>query len=564
MTFPRPVGLLAAVLLIGLPAQAQEVALFVDGDGVCLRDAPSLERSQVIGTLYRGDEVRIRDARDQWRNVWVPRTRQVGWVAHWLLAEVPPPGYRREVATVAADDVNLRTGPGSAYATKGSLKRGTVVDVIAYADQWRKIRVPTSGAFGWVAGWLLGPVSSRGDAGGTSGGTGQPRWVAADELNLRANPGTGNAALARLKRGTKVYLLNVEGEWARVHVHDGPVGWVHRDYLKEAPPPGGAGGIVSVAGSSANVWGTPRYVGVDELYLRPGPGLDNRPLAILTKGKTVYIMYLQDEWAQVQVHNGDIGWVFRDYLKEAAIPGCPGEIRPYTDSTDSSSYDTSLDAVVANLSDRQAVVTKNGCNVRSGPGTAFQQVAVVDKYTVLTVAGQASGWYKVSTPDGQTGWIASWLCETSTAPPQLPASDVPAPPSVAVVAGAGDPQGIGKRIAELALSQVGKPYVWGAESPSRGFDCSGLVYWSHGELGITMMRTSFDMWDDPSGKLVPTEALQPGDVVCFANTYRRGVSHVGIYVGNGEYVHAPGHGKTVRVDSLSERTRSYCGAKRFY
>jgi cell wall-associated NlpC family hydrolase len=83
-------------------------------------------------------------------------------------------------------------------------------------------------------------------------------------------------------------------------------------------------------------------------------------------------------------------------------------------------------------------------------------------------------------------------------------------------------------------------------------------------VGLKMMRTTWDQWDDPRGKAVPTESLQPGDVVCFANTYRRGVSHVGVYIGNGQFVHAPGRGQSVRVDNLSSRSRSYCGARRFY
>ncbi len=79
-----------------------------------------------------------------------------------------------------------------------------------------------------------------------------------------------------------------------------------------------------------------------------------------------------------------------------------------------------------------------------------------------------------------------------------------------------------------------------------------------------MMRTTWDIWADGRGKAVPPEQLQPGDVVCFFGTYRPGCSHVGIYIGDGKYVHAPGTGKTVRVDSLSARSRSFGGSRRFY
>ncbi|MBD3174386.1 MAG: SH3 domain-containing protein [Armatimonadia bacterium] len=558
--------LIAAIglaLSMAIPAAALETALFVDGDGVRLRSQPSLE-SSVLGKLHRGDEVRIRSADGQWREVWVPKSRQVGWVAHWLLAQVPPEGNRRDIAYVDADRLNLRTGPGEAHGRKGILERGTQVDVIAYHEQWRKIRVPSNGEFGWVAGWHLKSTGSGGSS--KPSYYGEHRWVGADRLNLRTNPSTGGEPMAVLLEGHKVYLMSMQGEWVKIRVEDGPIGWVHRDYLKTERPHGADGGLLGGdrEADPDSTWGAPRWVGVDELYLRPGPDTENKPMAILTRGKKVYLMYLQEEWAQVHVHGGDIGWVFRDYLKQDPIEGYGGSIVAVTERQEEESYDTRLDSLIDSMSDDQAIVTKQGCNIRQGPGTGFSVIMKAGQYDRLTVHGQASGWLKITTAGGQQGWIASWLCSTRVEPPALPASEVPQPPSRAVVAGQGDPLGMGKRIAELALGQIGRPYVWGAESPSSGFDCSGLVYWSHGEVGIKMMRTTWDQWDDPRGKAVPTESLQPGDVVCFANTYRRGVSHVGIYIGDGEFVHAPGRGKPVRIDTLSSRSRSYCGARRFY
>lgn len=557
---------IAAMLLClaaAAPTHALETALFADGDSVRLRSAPSLEAG-VVGTLHRGDEVRIRSGDGQWREVWVPRTRQVGWVAHWLLAEVPPEGVRREVAYVNADTLNIRKGPGERHPRCGTLKRGTQVDVIAYDDQWRKIRVPSNGEFGWVAGWHLKSGSSGSDS--TPSYYGQHRWVGADRLNLRTNPSTGSEPMAVLLKGHKVYVMSMEGEWVKVRAEGGPIGWVHRDYLKLERPAAATGGVVggAAAAEGGNAWGAPRWVGVDELYLRPGPETDNRPMSTLTRGTKVYLMYLQDDWAQVHVHNGGIGWVFRDYLRQDAIAGYSGSVVAVSDSQGRESYDSRLEGLIESMADNQAIVTKTSCNLRQGPGTGFTVAAKLNQYDKLRVHGQASGWLKVTTGGGQQGWIASWLCATRVDPPALPASEVPQPPSRAVVAGQGDALGVGKRIAELALAQVGKPYVWGAESPSSGFDCSGLVYWSHGQVGLKMMRTTWDQWDDPRGKAVPTESLQPGDVVCFANTYRRGVSHVGVYIGNGQFVHAPGRGQSVRVDNLSSRSRSYCGARRFY
>ncbi|WP_309248607.1 NlpC/P60 family protein [Streptomyces sp. MNP-20] len=94
-----------------------------------------------------------------------------------------------------------------------------------------------------------------------------------------------------------------------------------------------------------------------------------------------------------------------------------------------------------------------------------------------------------------------------------------------------------------ARSAVGKPYVWGANGPS-GFDCSGLTQWSYAQAGVGLPRTS--QAQRYAGTQVPLSQAQPGDLV----TYRDDASHVGMYVGNGQVVHAPYPGAAVRYDPV--------------
>ncbi|MEU7123540.1 NlpC/P60 family protein [Streptomyces zaomyceticus] len=95
-----------------------------------------------------------------------------------------------------------------------------------------------------------------------------------------------------------------------------------------------------------------------------------------------------------------------------------------------------------------------------------------------------------------------------------------------------------------ARSAVGKPYVWGATGPS-AFDCSGLMVWSYGRAGISLPRTSSAQRH--AGRQVPLAQAQPGDLV----TYRGDASHVGIYAGNGQVIHAPYPGARVRYDPVN-------------
>ena len=102
------------------------------------------------------------------------------------------------------------------------------------------------------------------------------------------------------------------------------------------------------------------------------------------------------------------------------------------------------------------------------------------------------------------------------------------------------------------------PYRWGGTSPSGGFDCSGLVYWTYGRLGIALPHSSYALAG--KGRPVRSSRLRPGDLLFFW-----GLGHVGLYVGHGRMVHAPHAGERVQVVRLaaSGYGRALVAARRF-
>ena len=129
---------------------------------------------------------------------------------------------------------------------------------------------------------------------------------------------------------------------------------------------------------------------------------------------------------------------------------------------------------------------------------------------------------------------------TTTAPGAVP------PPAL----GTGHPQA-----ASIALNYLGIPYQWGGASPATGFDCSGLVMYVYAQLGIQLPHQAAAQYG--YGVPVARDQLQPGDLVFFDD-----LGHVGIYIGNGEIVHAPQTGDVVKITPLAQFGSRYVGARR--
>jgi hypothetical protein len=118
-------------------------------------------------------------------------------------------------------------------------------------------------------------------------------------------------------------------------------------------------------------------------------------------------------------------------------------------------------------------------------------------------------------------------------------------------------------IVRTAESFIGLPYKWGGNSPEAGFDCSGLSMAVYHLNGLNLPRTSKEQYD--TGVSIERKGISEGDLVFFKTTNGRDISHVGIYTGQGKFIHAPGTGKDIRIDSLLNTyyAAKYAGAKSY-
>ncbi len=116
---------------------------------------------------------------------------------------------------------------------------------------------------------------------------------------------------------------------------------------------------------------------------------------------------------------------------------------------------------------------------------------------------------------------------------------------------------LGHDAVTMAQQFLGLRYLYGGSSPRTGFDCSGLVMYVYGKLGIQLPHNAAAQYR--LGLSVPRTALRPGDLVFF-----NGLGHNGIYVGEGKFIHSPQTGESIRIESLaaSNWNRNYVGARR--
>ena len=215
------------------------------------------------------------------------------------------------------------------------------------------------------------------------------------------------------------------------------------------------------------------------------------------------------------------------------------------------------------------VINAADVRLRSESSTSSSILATLSKGTAVTVLAQSDGWYAVSCND-TTGYVAQqYVTMGDSLPADTTTDDTAADDNSANDSTADDSSsvpssGSGSSAVSIAYQYLGVPYVYGGASPS-GFDCSGFTMYVYSQLGVSLPHGATPQLN--YGASVSRSDLQPGDLVFFSD-YGYAASHVGIYVGDGQFIHASSsssNGYCVCVSSLTSGyyDSHYAGARRF-
>ncbi len=259
-----------------------------------------------------------------------------------------------------------------------------------------------------------------------------------------------------------------------------------------------------------------------EVNLRSGAGTDTSIIFTASSGSSMIVESEPvDGWCRVYI-DGSWGYMSADYL------------------------------TLADTMDVSATGWVDGTDVRmrAAASTDSEIVRVTSYGETVEITGVDGSWYRVNA-GGQSGYIRSDYVELGEYTGTTDAAS-------GTTAASGT---IGEQVVAFAKQYMGYAYVWAGASPSVGFDCSGFVSYVFKSLGYSTNRTAADIY--LNGVAVDYEDLQPGDAVFFASS-SQAIGHVGIYIGNGEFIHASSGAGYVTINSLSESyySRMYVGARR--
>ncbi len=248
------------------------------------------------------------------------------------------------------------------------------------------------------------------------------------------------------------------------------------------------------------------------LNVRSGAGTDYAVIGQLVSGQTVHVNeYTSNGWLKIIYNNRD-AYVASQYVSMRSN-------QTSSRGNDGARREISSDGVVV-----------DNLNFRFKPSTDSAVIAVIPAKTKIFVnVDLGNGWAMV-TFNGVIGYASL----------QYISFDLSSAVSGNITTG--------QQVVEYAKQFLGKPYVYGGNGPN-GFDCSGFTKYIYSKFGVSLNRVAADQVNN--GTYVEKSALIPGDLILFANTSNGSIGHVGIYIGNDQFIHASTNSYTVRIDSLS-------------
>ncbi len=324
--------------------------------------------------------------------------------------------------------------------------------------------------------------------------------VIGDNVNIRVSPDINSETIKSAALGDTVTIISSKENWYNIQDSIGIRGWILNDLVVPK-----------------NIEKDPLKKGkvtASTLNVRENATLNGKIIFTVPKDSFVTIINSVDGWYNIAIDDSQNGWVNSEYID-----------------------------VIPNYS--IGTITGNNVNLRSEQTDISDTIAVLPANMRVLIKDYKDGWYEVVDSEDRTGWVFKEYVMLNVTNNEYIVSRSASRAAF--------------RLIDVAKSLLDKPYVYGASGPSR-FDCSGFTSYVFKQIGIEIPRTSKSQ--ATIGTSIKKSELQVGDLVFFdtSGVNNGNISHVGIYIGNGNFIHASS-GKSAKRVVISSLTEGYYNEK---
>lgn len=517
--------------------------------------------SSVIGYLTNNSSVNVKGEEGNWYKIEFKGS--IGYVSKDYIQVSGVVGTTTNNTTSSSEgtvnvtsSLRVRSGAGTNSSVLGYLGNGTKVKITGESGDWYQINY--NNQTGYVSKAYVSVSNSTQQ--GSNNTTSTPSSSASKtgkvvnvttNLRVRSGAGTNTSVLGYITNGTNVNITGESGNWYQINFN-GKTGYVAKEYISVS---GSSGGTSTPSNSgnqqtptTTNKTGTVVNV-TSNLRVRSGASTSSSTLGYITNGTKVNITGESGNWYQIN-YNNKVGYVSKDYISVSNTSSGGNNVSrgdtPANNGTTTSQYGK-VTGVTSNL------------RVRSAANATSSVLGYLLNGTVVSIVGTTEGWYAINY-NGKTGYVSSEYIQL-------------------VDSNAGNSTNMStayNTILNAMKAHLGTPYVWGgagealttsllntlsaryptqaangaytrayacANQGLRAFDCSGLMQWGYAQAGISIGRSTWDQIGN--GVEVSLSNLQPGDLLFY-----KSLGHVGMYIGNGQWIEAPNKNANVRITSV--------------
>lgn len=393
--------------------------------------------------------------------------------------------------------------------------------------------------------------------------------VSTETLNLRSEASTNSSIVELLNFGEEIEIISEEGNWYKIK-HKDKEGYVSKDYVTVEEPtptpndeneqPTESKQETNSSEPNSDVTANTTIKLDKDVTIKILPLINSNDLGTAKAGEEITLITTANNWMFVQT-NEIAGWIVKDQTVGQTIQNENNNDNTQDESEGNNSEnngDNNSESNTENTEENEKnyaenvtkYVSASSVYMRAEPSTSSDIVTSLIKNTDVTVTGESGDWYKVKFNDFIGYIYKDLLSDNKIEETNRSNSNRPNTTQVEnVQENSNVTSNVGNEIVEYAKQYLGCPYVYGG-SGSQSFDCSGFTMYVYKHFGYSLSHSATAQ--SKMGEYVAKENLQPGDLVFFLDYETMdGIGHCGIYIGDGNFIHASsGSGYCVKISTL--------------